>query len=137
MYSWGQVEININGVLPITGVLSIDYEEDVDLKNNYGAGLFPIGQGVGNFKYSGNIELYKEEIVLLQQAAAPYGGKIQLLPSGIITITYGDADNALQIDTLTGVKFMKNAVNTKSGDAQMTTKIPLLIGNILWNGAQL
>lgn len=132
MYSWADVQVMIANALPLTGIKSIDYEEDTAMQNNYGAGGFPVGQGTGNTKYTGSIELYKEEIAQLQ-LIAPFG-KLQLIPAFTIKVVYGASDSALQIDSLLNVRFMKNAQNTKSGDMEMVTKIPLLIGSIAWNG---
>jgi hypothetical protein len=132
MYAWESVEVMIFGTIPLTGILAIDYDEEQEMENNMGAGPFPIGQSVGNFKYTGNIELYKEEIIALQ-ALAPQG-KIQMIPPFTIKIVYGGTPEAVVIDTLTNCRFKKNPFSVKSGDLKMTGKIPLLIGNITWNG---
>jgi hypothetical protein len=130
MYAWGSVEVMILGAVPLTGITSISYDEDEAMENNYGAGNFPIGQAVGPFKYTGDIEIYKEELIALQ-AYAPQG-KIQMIPPFTIKIVYGGDESALVIDTLTNCRFMKNPFSSKSGDMKMVSKIPLLIGGIEW-----
>lgn len=129
-YSWGDVEVIIFGNTPLVGITSIEYDEEQEMENNYGAGNFPIGQGFGQFKYTGSIELYKEEIEQIIQIAPQ--GKIQLIPAFPIKVVYGNSSQALVIDTLQSCVFMKNPLSTKAGDKKMVMKIPILIGNIIW-----
>jgi hypothetical protein len=130
-YSWGDVQVMLFGSTPLVGITSIEYSEDQDMENNYGAGNFPVGQGYGQFKYTGSIELYKEEINNII-ALAPLG-KIQLIPAFSIKVVYGNTSQALTIDTLQSCVFMKNPFSAKANDKKMVMKIPLLIGNINWN----
>lgn len=130
-YSWGDVQVMLFGNTPLVGITSIEYDEEQAMENNYGAGNFPIGQGYGQFKYGGSIELYKEEINNII-AIAPQG-KIQLIPAFNIKVVYGNNSQALTIDTLQSCVFMKNPFSAKTNDKKLVMRIPLLIGNIKWN----
>jgi hypothetical protein len=132
-YSWGDVSVMLFGSTPLVGITSIEYDEDQEMENNYGAGNFPVGQGYGQFKYTGSIELYKEEINNII-ALAPMG-KIQLIPAFSIKVVYGNLSQALTVDTLQSCVFQKNPFSAKSNDKKLVMKIPLLIGNINWNNS--
>lgn len=132
-YSWGDISVQLVGVGPISpiiGITAIDYKEEQNMTNNPGAGNFPVSQGYGEFKYSGSIELYREELVSLQNIAAL--NKIQTFLPFSITVTYGNATQALTTDVLQSCIFMENIMSAKVNDTRLTTKINLLIGNIQW-----
>lgn len=129
-YAWTDLSIMLFGTTPLIGVKSINYDEEQDMDNNYGAGPFPIGQGLGNFKPTADIELYKEEIEPIIRLAPM--NKIQLIPAFTIKVVYGNDSQALVIDTLTNCRFMNNPFSSKSGDKAMVGKFKLLIGNIIW-----
>jgi|SRR5581483_4073884 len=129
-YSWGDINVMLFGNIPLIGIQSINYSEDQDMENNYGANNFPIGQGVGQFKYAGDIELYKEEIASIIDLAPQ--NKIQLIPAFDIKVVYGNESQALKVDTLISCRFMNNPFASKAGDKKMVNKIKLLIGNIVW-----
>jgi hypothetical protein len=131
-YSWGDVQVMLFNNTPLVGITSIEYDEEQAMENNYGAGNFPIGQGYGQFKYTGSIELYKEEINGII-AKAPMG-KIQLIPAFSIKVVYGNSSQALTVNTLQSCVFMKNPFSAKANDKKLVMKIPLMIGNINWNG---
>lgn len=131
-FAWSDVGLMLFGTTPVIGIASIDYEENADMEDNYGAGAFPIGQGIGQFKYKGSIELFREEMVPII-ASAPQG-KIQLIPAFPIKVTYGNDSQALQVNTLKFCRFMNNPFSSKSGDKKITGKINLLIGDIDWQG---
>lgn len=132
-YSWGDIAAmlpTIKGPIPLIGITSIEYSEEQDMENNYGANNFPIAQGLGQFKYAGSIELYKEEIAPIISLAPQ--GKIQLIPPFPIVCTYGNDTQALKVDTLQSCIFMSNPFAMKSGDKKNVAKFKLLIGNIVW-----
>lgn len=132
-YSWGDVQVMIFGSTPLVGITSIEYDEEQAMENNYGAGNFPVGQGYGQFKYTGSIELFKEEINNIISMAPM--GKIQLIPAFNIKVVYGNSSQALTVDTLQSCVFMKNPFTAKANDKKLVMKIPLLIGNINWNNS--
>ena len=134
-YSWGDCYFTIPNVLggsPIDGIREIEYEEDQEVENNYGAGNYPSGVGFGMVKYKASMTLFKETLVTLQGLAP--SGKIQLFPPFQITVTYGNTSQALQTDILKFCTFKNNPFAAKVNDKLFTGKIELNIVDISWNG---
>ena len=129
-YSWGDISVMLFGNTPLIGIKSINYSETQDKDNNYGANNFPIGQGNGQFKYAGDMDIYREEMATIIDLAPL--NKIQLIAPFDIKVVYGNNTQALKIDTLKSCQFMDNVFASKAGDKSMVNKVKLLIGFIQW-----
>lgn len=130
-YSYGDISVMLFGTIPLIGIESIEYDEEQEMENNYGAGNFPIGQGFGAFKYSGKMRLYKEQILPFINMAPMK--KIQLIPPFNVKSVYGNSVQAVVTDTLTNCVFKKNPFAAKQGDKKIVADFELLIGGINWN----
>ena len=129
-YEWADITLNIMGV-PIAGVTAIDYEEDQDMSNNYGAGNKPVSRSYGQIKYDNcKITLHAEEVVALQKVAP--NGRIQEIPEFDIIVSYIPDGGAVTTDILKAVRFTKNSRTPKAGDSTIEVEIPLIVGDIKW-----
>lgn len=129
-YSWGQVAIRALGNV-FVGVDKISYEEKQEVQNNFGAGNYPIGQGLGKIETSGSITLFQEEIEALQNAAP--GRRLQAIPNFDITVTFiPEVGQALVTHTVRNVRFMTNKRDMSSGDTKVTAEISFLASHIDW-----
>ena len=74
LYSWADIVAAISGV-PVTGITGIEYGDDQDVVNKYGAGRHPVGRAKGRITPSAKITLYQEEVEALQRQAP--NGRLQ------------------------------------------------------------
>ncbi len=129
-YNWGQVAIRALGNVFI-GVDKIMYEETQEIQNNFGAGNYPIGQGLGKIETKGTISLYQEELEALQ-AAAP-GRRLQAIPNFDVTVTFiPEAGQALVTHTIRNVRFTNNKRDMSSGDTKVSGEISFIASHIDW-----
>lgn len=131
-YSWGTVAIRALGGV-FVGVTKIMYKESQNIVNNYGAGNFPTGRGIGQVTYEGSIDLYAEELVALRAIAA--GGRIQNIPEFDITVTYDVSGVKRVSDVITSCRFLENGREVASEDTRIVYSVPLVIGFIKWGNS--
>lgn len=131
-HSWASVRINMLG-RTLTGVTRIDYDDNVNIENQYGSGQFPDHQGVGNYEAKASIELYQHEMVAMQQAAA--GARIQQIPPFDIVVTYLPTGSAQAVtDVIKNVRIKTNVRSLSQGDTMSKVPLDLVCSHIDWDG---
>lgn len=129
-YNWGQVAIRALGNI-FVGVESIKYEEKQQVENNYGAGNYAIGQGLGKIEPTCSIKLYQEELEALVGAAP--NRRLQAIPNFDITVTFiPEAGQALVTHTIRNCRIMNNARDMSAGDTKVSSEINILPSHIDW-----
>lgn len=117
----------------ITGFTSINYDDNVDKQNNYGAGQYPNHRAQGNYTANCNITLYQFEIVALQQAAA--GGRLQQIPPFDIVVEYQPKNGGAPVtDIIKNCEFKTNGRSLSQGDMMSQHDFELIISHINWGG---
>jgi hypothetical protein len=127
---WASIKVNILG-RNVEGITELEYKDDKEMNNEYGAGEFPVGQSSGNYKAEASITLYKEENIALVQSL-PKGTYIQDIEPFDILVEYR-YNNKLYTDVIRNCRFKNNGVTAKSGDGKFTHKYDLLVSHITWN----
>lgn len=74
LYSWADIVAAISGV-PVTGIVGVEYGDEQEVVNKYGAGRHPVGRAKGRITPSAKIILYQEEVEAIQRQAP--NGRIQ------------------------------------------------------------
>lgn len=129
-YSWSQITVNILNT-PIAGISAISYSDNQEMQNNYGAGNYPVTQGVGKIEFEGSMTLHKEELEALQSAVST--GRLQDIPAFDVVISFIPIGGQnIKTHTLKFCKFKNNGRELSQGDMMFEQQIDLLIGNILW-----
>lgn len=129
-YTFGQAAIRALGNI-FVGVEKIMYEETQEVVNNYGAGNYAIGQGLGKIECKGSITLYQEEIEALQNAAP--GRRLQAISNFDITVTFlPEAGQALVTHTIRNCRITNNKRDMTSGDTKVTTELTFVASHIDW-----
>ena len=126
-YSWSSISLVLFGV-PVAGIKSIEFKRKQAKTNNYGAGQQPVSRGYGKIEYEGSIEIFLDEWKKVI-AAAPYKDPLAIGWFDI-PILYGNSVADATQDTLKAVEFLEDPFNAKSGDTELTVKLPLIIGGI-------
>jgi hypothetical protein len=127
-YAWSNVTW-VWYTLPLIGIVSIDYEAKQKTELNYGNGVFPISESVGNYEYAGSIEIYLDEWNQIINSA-PNNDPLQI-PRSDFQVVYGGSRVLAKVDILQMVKFINDPVMTKQNDGKIIVKIGLSIAGIV------
>ena len=114
--------------LPLIGIKSISYEATQKTELNYGAGVFPISESVGNYEYKGEIEVYLDEWNKII-AASPNKDPMQI-PRSDFQVVFGGSRVLAKADVLQQVKFTNDPVQVKQNDGSIVIKLTLSIAGI-------
>jgi len=130
MAGWNKVTTNMLG-RDIEGITELEYSDEEELENAYGAGKYPVGRGSGNYTPKASITLYVEEIIALQRSLAP-GSHLSSINPFDITVEY-EYTNFKYKDRIRNCQFKGRGVAVKQGDKTIAYKFELLPSHIDWN----
>ena len=130
LYSWADIVAAISGV-PVTGITGIEYGDDQDIVNKYGAGRHPVGRAKGRITPSAKITLYQEEVEALQRQAP--NGRLQDIAPFDITVTYIPDSGIVTVDKIRNCQFKANSRKWKEGDTGQEVELELVTSHIEWN----
>lgn len=128
-YEWADIQVTLLGQ-PLFGITSIEYAENQEMENVYGAGRFPVSRGYGKVVPEAKITVLMEELEAIQNAAP--NNRIQDIPEFDIIVTYLDASLTTRVHVLKNARFMNNGRTSASGDTSIPVEIPLLISHVEW-----
>ena len=130
-YGWADIEVSIAGPIA-TGITGIEYNDDQEIVNVYGAGRYPVSRGKGRITCSGKITLLTSEVIALQKKA-PNGRLQDIAPFPIIVSYIPDDGGEVVVDKLRNCQFKTNKRNWAEGDTSKSVDIDLIISHIEWN----
>lgn len=128
-YSWSQITVNILGV-PVAGVSAINYNEEQEMQDNYGAGNRPTARGYGRITTEGSITLHMEEVEALQAAVST--GRLQDIPEFDVVVAYLPEGGNIVTHTLKNCRMKNNGREVSEGDMVINVEIPMQISHINW-----
>ncbi len=129
-YSWGDIVFTIAGVL-VTGVTGIEYSDEQEVTENYGAGRYPISRSKGRITCTGKITLWSEEVNAIVRRTA--NGRLQDLAAFDIIVSYiPDGGGLIIHDTLRNCQFKSNSRTWAEGDTGKTVDLELAVSHIEW-----
>lgn len=127
-YGWADIVINIGGV-PVTGIRSIKYDEEMEKENIYGAGRNPVSRGYGRVKSTASITLLSGTVMALK-AKAPKGQLFRIAPFPI-TVSYQPEAGPIVTHILKNAEFKKTPFDWKEGDMSKEVELELIISHIV------
>ena len=130
LYSWADIVAAISGV-PVTGITGIEYGDEQEVVNKYGAGRHPVGRAKGRITPSAKITLYQEEVEALQRQAP--NGRLQDIAPFDITVTYIPDSGIVTVDKIRNCQFKANSRKWKEGDTGQEVELELVTSHIEWN----
>ena len=129
-YSWGDIVCLINGT-NMTGITGLDYSDDQEVTENYGAGRYPVSRSKGRITSAGKITLYVSEVMALQKQAP--NGRLQDIAPFDITVSYVPDDGGVVVtDRMRNCQFKKNERSWSEGDTSKTVDLDLAVSHIEW-----
>lgn len=124
---WNSIKVNLLG-RDLEGMTELEYGDESDKDNVYGAGGYPVGRGEGNYKPSASISLLFEEIMAIQKSL-PRGKGLKDIAPFDITVQY-EYDNFVYTDIIRNAEFKGNKKTAKQGDKSLSNKFDLVVSHI-------
>lgn len=128
--AWSSISVTLFGT-PIVGFTAINYDDEQEIEDNYGAGNYPVSRGFGNVKAKASITLLAEENDKIV-AVAPEG-RLNLIPEFDIIVQYIRPGTATIIThTIRNCRFTGNKREAKQGDKKLEVQHDLVCSHIDW-----
>ena len=127
--AWADIVVLIGGV-PVTGITGVEYDDQQEIVNKYGAGRHPVGRAKGRITPSGKLILYQEEVQAL--SAQSTTGRLQDLPPFDVIVQYLPDSGLLVTDKIRNCHISGNARKWKEGDTGQEVELPLVPSHIAW-----
>jgi hypothetical protein len=128
-YEWADVALNIMGV-SVVGIVAIEYGDDQDIQNIWGAGSDPISRGYGKREPMAKITLKMEEVESIMNVA-PFG-RLQDIPEFDVSVVFLDSALTTVKHKIRNCRFKNNKRNTKQGDTSIDVELDLIPSHIEW-----
>lgn len=133
LYSWADIVVTIAGV-PVTGITAVEYGDEQEVVNKYGAGRHPVGRAKGRITPSAKLTLYQEEVEAIQRQAPM--GRIQDIAPFDVIVTYIPESGIITVDKIRNCQFTKNERKWAEGDTGQTAELDLLPSHIEWHNSK-
>lgn len=127
--AWADIVVLIGGV-PVTGITGVEYDDQQEIVNKYGAGRHPVGRAKGRITPSGKLILYQEEVQAL--SAQSTTGRLQDLPPFDVIVQYLPDSGLLVTDKIRNCHISGNARKWKEGDTGQEVELTLVPSHIEW-----
>lgn len=130
LYSWADIVVTIGGV-PFTGITGVEYGDDQEVVNKYGAGRHPVARAKGRITPSAKITLYQEEVEAIQRQSI--NGRLQDIAPFDVIVTYLPDSGIVTTDKIRNCQFKANSRKWKEGDTGQEVELELIPSHIEWN----
>lgn len=126
-YQWNDIVANVMGV-PLLTITAIEYTQEQDMQNNYGAGAYPVSRGFGKVTPTAKITIAMKELQLLL-AVAP-GGILQNIPEFDVQVTYVSINNPTVVHKIKNCRIKNDGRSMKNSDTTIPVELTLLPSHI-------
>lgn len=127
LVAWADIVVLVGGV-PVTGIVGVEYSDEQEIVNKWGAGRHPVGRAKGRITPAAKLILYQEEVQALQ-AQSP-NGRLQDLPPIEIQVSYLPDSGIVVTDKIRNCHISSNARKWKEGDTGQEVELPLIMSHI-------
>ena len=128
-YDYASIIVNIMSV-PVAGIPAIEYSDEQEIEDNYGAGTMPVNRGFGKYKATAKLTLFMEEVEAI--TALAINGRLQDIPEFDIIVAYVNSGNVPVTHKLRNCRFKSNNRKAKSGDTKIEVELDLIVSHITW-----
>lgn len=125
---WNDLTVNLFG-RDLEGVTKLEYNDNVEWENIYGAGKMPIGEGEGNYEASASMSILAEELIALQ-SSLPDGTRLQDV-KGTITHLF-EYNNQVYKTIIYNVRILNPNISANQGDKSLSVDLDLKVSHIEW-----
>lgn len=127
---WNAITVNILG-RDLEGITELEYNDEQEIENAYGAGGYPVGETDGNYSATCSLTLFLEENKALLQSLPP-GTRIQDIAPFDINVVY-EVEGVIYKDIIRNCRFRNNGRSASQNDKTMTYQYDLKCSHIDWN----
>lgn len=127
--AWADVTVLVGGV-PFTGITAIEYGDEQEIVNKWGAGRHPVGRAKGRITPSAKITLYQEEVQALSNQSV--NGRLQDLPPFDIIVQYLPDSGIVVTDKIRNCHVSTNERKWSEGDTGQEVELELVPSHIEW-----
>ena len=128
-YGWGDIILLIGGV-EVSGITAIEYSDEQEVTNIYGAGRKPVARGKGRITCTGKITLLTSEVVALQANSTT--GRLQDIAPFDVQVSYLPDSGKIVHDVIKNCQFNTNSRKWAEGDTSQTVELDLNPSHIEW-----
>ena len=126
--SWANLTVNIAG-FPETGITAINYDDEQNIENIYGAGQNPVARGYGNITPKASVTLLRTAVEAIR-AASPTKRLQDIAPFDIIVVFVPINGTTLITHRIRNCQFLKDGLDIKQGDTKNETQFDLIPSHI-------
>ena len=130
-YCWADIVTTIAGT-PVTGITGIEYNDDQEVADIYGAGRYPVARSKGRITCTAKITLLTSEVIALEKKS-PTGRIQDIAPFPIIVSYIPDDGGEVVTDKLRNCQFKTNKRSWSEGDTSKPVDIDLILSHIEWH----
>lgn len=127
---WNNVTLTMMG-RDVVGITELEYDDNTDKENIYGAGGMPVGRGTGKYEAKCSITLLIEEVQAIQASLGP-GKRLADIAPFDVAVSY-EYEGVIYKDRIRNAEFTTNSRAVKQGDKMIATKYSLIVSHIDWN----
>jgi len=129
-HSWSNLVVNIAGVVP-TGITKINYKDEQQTDNIYGAGQRPVARGYGRITSTASVTLLRDEVEAIRASSST--GRLQdIAPFDIIVMFIPVAGQKIVKHAIRNAQFKDDGVEVSEGDTSNAADFELIISRIDW-----
>ncbi len=128
-YAWADIVCLVAGT-PVTGISAIEYSDQQEMVNNYGAGRYPVSRAKGRITCEAKITLDMDEVIAIQNRSI--NGRLQDLAPFQIQVSYIPDGGKIVHDVIHNCQFKSNARTWKEGDTRQEVELELIVSHIDW-----
>lgn len=128
-YGWADITLLIGGVA-VTGITAIEYDDQQEVVNKWGAGRYPVARGKGRVTCTAKITLEMSEVLAIQEKAT--NNRLQDIASFDVQVSYIPESNSIVHDIIKDCQFTTNARKWAEGDTNQSVELTLLPSKIIW-----
>jgi hypothetical protein len=127
-HSWASITVVLAGAT-LVGITAINYSDETEKENGYGAGQMPIDRGEGNYTAEASITIRANESEALEAKAV--NGRLQDLGVFDIIVQYLVGTKKTK-HIIRNAEFTGNKRDVKQGDKLIDVEHKLIISHIDW-----
>ena len=127
-YDYTQIAVTILGV-PVASVTAVNYTQEQEKVNNFGAGSNPVSRGHGTINTSASFTIGMNDIEAIRDAAV--NGSLLGIPSFDITVTYLNAQKVVT-HVVKNCEFLTDGVEAAQGDTNIERAFDLVASHVVY-----
>lgn len=129
--AWANLVVNIAG-FPEIGIRAIEYKDEQEMENIYGAGQRPVGRGYGRITATASVTLLRTAVEAIREGS-PTGRLQDIAPFNIVVMFLPVNGGKIIKHKIRNCQFKSDELSLSEGDMSNETQFELIVSHIDWN----